>query len=78
MAAMKDTEKTGLADVVISSWAAPTESDLVVLDALSDAQFRALLESELLKGLESGISEKSMTDLWREAKSRTKASNSAL
>ena len=58
-------------DVNISSFAAPTEEDIAVFNALSDDEKRALLLAEIEKGRASGISERSMDDLWAEALRRS-------
>ena len=58
-------------DVNISSFAAPTEEDIAVFNTLSDDEKRALLLAEIEKGRASGISERSMDDLWAEALRRS-------
>lgn len=59
-----------LPDVKISSFAAPTEDDIAVWNALSDDEKRAMLDHEIEKGAASGISDKSMDDIWHEALKR--------
>ncbi|MEM9716005.1 MAG: hypothetical protein AAF826_05755 [Pseudomonadota bacterium] len=53
--------------VKISSFAAPTAEDLAVWETLSDDEKRALLHAKLDKAKASGISDKSMADIRREA-----------
>ena len=64
--------------VNISSWAAPSEEDLAVLESLSDSEFSALLRLEIQKGIDSGISEATMTDIWQEARRRARITDPAL
>lgn len=59
-----------LPDVKISSFASPTDEDLAVWDALTEDERRALLHTELDKGRASGVSSRSMDDLWQEALKR--------
>ncbi len=60
-------------EIEISSFAAPTREDIAQLAGLSEAQRRALIEREIQKGIDSGISEMTMQDIWREALRRVKA-----
>ena len=59
-----------LPDVKISSFATPTVEDIAVWDALTEDERRALLHAELDKGTASGVSSRSMDDLWQEALKR--------
>jgi len=60
-------------DVKISSWAAPTADDIAVFKSLTEAQRAELVRREVQKGIESGVSDKTMEDVWREALRRFKA-----
>lgn len=57
-------------NVQISSFAVPTDADIAVFNALSDEEKRAVLLAEIEKGRASGLSERSMDDLWAEALKR--------
>jgi hypothetical protein len=59
--------------IKISSWAAPTAEDEAILEGLTDEQYRALLRREIRKGFDSGISSKTMDDVWQEALRKVKA-----
>lgn len=59
--------QTVLPDVKISSFSAPTDADLEAWGTLSDDEKRALLHAELDKAKASGISDRSIDDLWQEA-----------
>jgi len=59
-----------LPDVKISSFATPTDEDIAVWGALTEDERRALLHAELDKGRASGVSSRSMDDLWHEALKR--------
>lgn len=59
-----------LPDVKISSFATPTDEDIAVWDALNEDERRALLHAELDKGRASGVSSRSVDDLWQEALKR--------
>ena len=62
--------KKVLPDMSISSFAAPTEQDIAVFDALSDDEKRALLHSQLDLAKASGISDRTVDDIWQEALKR--------
>ena len=57
----------------ISSFAAPTPEDIARFEALSEAERKALIGSELQKGIESGVSEMTMEDVWTEARQKVQA-----
>ena len=57
----------------ISSFAAPTAEDIARLERLSDSERSAVIAREIRKGIESGISETTMADIWAEALRRTTA-----
>ena len=59
--------QTVLPDVKISSFAAPTDDDIAVWETLTDDEKRALLHHELDLAKASGISDKTMDDIWHEA-----------
>ncbi|WP_162901723.1 hypothetical protein [Breoghania sp. L-A4] len=63
-------------DIEISSFAAPTANDIAVFDSLNDEQYQALLVREIEKGLQSGISDATMEDVWQRALRRVKANAS--
>ena len=60
-------------DVKISSFAAPTAKDISLLEGLSDSQRKAVIAREIQKGIDSGVSEMTMEDIWSEALSRVMA-----
>jgi len=70
---MPETEATELNAIQISSWAAPTRQDMAILESLTDRQYQALLKREIQKGFESGVSVRTMDDVWNEAVRRAKA-----
>lgn len=64
------TKTTDIDRIKITSWAAPTPEDADILEGLSDRQYRALLQREIQKGIDSGVSDKTMHDIWKEARRR--------
>lgn len=60
-------------DIDITSFAAPTAEDITRFESLTDAQRRALIDREIQKGLDSGLSNRSMEDIWAEARRRLEA-----
>lgn len=60
-------------DVDIGSFAAPTPQDIARFEALSGAERKALIDRELQKGVESGVSEMTLEDIWAEARRRVQA-----
>lgn len=69
---MSDTEILDIDQIRISSWSAPSEQDFAILERLTDEQFRMLLQREVQKGLDSGVSDMHMADAWQEAMRRMK------
>ncbi len=63
-------------DIEISSFAAPTAEDIARLGRLPEAERRAVVAREIGKGIESGISDLTMEEIWAEAvqRARTKPS----
>ena len=60
-------------DIEISSFAAPTADDIALLESLSDSQRKAVIAREIRKGIDSGLSEMTMEDIWAEALNRVMA-----
>lgn len=58
------------ADIELSSLANPSEDDLARFHALSDAEKRGLLLTEIEKGRDAAESPRSIDALWREALKR--------
>lgn len=52
------------------SAATPTDEELAAFANLSDQEQRDIIDAELDKGLHSGFSEKSVTDILNEVKAR--------
>ena len=61
-------KKTTDGPVPLSSTVLPTADDVSRWQRMSDAQRRAYLEAELEDARQSGASDKSMDDLWTEAR----------
>ena len=59
-----------LPDAKISSFSSPTTEDIALWGTLSSDEKQALLRAELDKGRASGVSSRSMGDLWQEALKR--------
>lgn len=59
--------------IKISSFAAPTAEDIAVFESLTDAQRAELIRREVQRGIDSGVSDKTMADVWSEALRRVKA-----
>ena len=64
--------------LMMGSAATPTETERAAFEKLTPEEKRIFLDSELKKGLKSGVSEKSMDELWEEAKREAEASENAL
>ena len=60
-------------EIEISSFAAPTAEDVALLERLTESECKDLIAREIRKGIESGISETTMADIWAEALRRTTA-----
>ena len=59
--------------ITITSLAAPTQEDVAKIRALSSEDRRTMLNEALERGEQSGLSSKSIEDIWEEAKQQAKA-----
>lgn len=57
----------------ISSFAAPTEADLAYFESLPESERRALLRTEIDKGITSGVSKLSFDEIVADARARFEA-----
>ncbi len=55
------------------NWAAPTEEDIAFLRTLSRTQHKALLDEHLKSAKGSGVTERTIDDLWNEALKRAQS-----
>jgi len=60
-------------EIEISSFAAPTREDIDRLNRLPEAEREAVVAREIQKGIDSGVSEMTMEDIWAEAVRRVAA-----
>ncbi len=67
-----------IADIKISSWAAPTAEDMAILESLSEDQYRELLRTEIQEGFASGVTTHTKDDVWAEVQRRIKAKSGTL